>query len=164
MQAQIKGFGLTGKYIEITNLKGKVLTADKVFDSLATATQYKLMRKAATRSLQHVKKKAQSKIPIGKKIHKTYKGSMRGLGFAKRSIVVRAYRKKSENFVLAAVGVKAEAFYAVNFVELGYRAGKKGKFVRARPWLGVSYHSQKAAVVKTFKKELIQGIKKEAMK
>ena len=164
MQAQIKGSGLTGKFIEITNAKGKVLTADKVFDSLAAATKYKLMRRAATRSLQHVKKKAQQKIPVGKKIHKTYRGNMRGLGYAKRSIVVRGFKKKSDNFVLAAVGVKKEAFYAVHFVELGYRAGENGKFVRARPWLSVSYNSQKMAVVKTFKKILVEGIKKEAMK
>jgi hypothetical protein len=54
------------------------------------------------------------------------------------------------------VGVAPEAFYGVQFLELGTR------HIPRRPWLEPAYRSQSREVVELFRKKLKQQIEKQA--
>ena len=65
-------------------------------------------------------------IPVGKVAHKTYKGRLVAPGFAKRNVKRRSWGKNGRAGVI--IGVAAEAFYAVQFVDRGT------KKMTARNW------------------------------
>lgn len=90
-----------------------------------------------------VKKKAEALIPEGDEPHRTYKGRLVAPGFAKRSLRVKTYVSKDGQKAGAVLGVKKEAFYAVQFIELGTA------YVPAKPWLVPAFEStQREALAK----------------
>lgn len=82
------------------------------------------------------------------RLHKTYRGRRVAGGFSARSVrsEVRLSRDKSALFV--AIGVLKEAFYAVNFVELGVQS----RGIPARPWLRPAMESTRAEQI-----DIVQG-------
>lgn len=95
--------------------------------------------KAAEEAALPVLQKARELIPVGVDQHRTYKGRTVAPGFAKRSIRVVARLNKDKTGASASVGVAAEAFYAVQFVELGTAK------MPAQPWLRPAYQSTRQA-------------------
>lgn len=91
--------------------------------------QGKALRAAARAAITPALERAKQAIPQGVDAHRTYKGRLVQPGFARRSIRAIVVVSRDKQKVEAVLGVKAEAFYAVQFVELG--TAKKG----ARPWL-----------------------------
>lgn len=89
----------------------------------------KVLRSTVRSAMKQVKKRAEARIPQGIDAHRTYKGRLVAPGFARRSLRVIAKLDKSKHKASAVLGVRAEAFYAVQFVELG--TSKQP----ARPWL-----------------------------
>lgn len=71
---------------------------------------------------------------------KTYKGRMVTPGFAKRSVAIRAFLARTRDFVKVSLGVRREAFYAVQFIELGTSKIPK------RPWLEPAFRGAIQAV------------------
>lgn len=71
---------------------------------------------------------------------KTYKGRRVAPGFAKRSVAIRAFLARTRDFVKVSLGVRNEAFYAVQFIELG-----TSKIPR-RPWLEPAFRGAVQAV------------------
>jgi HK97 gp10 family phage protein len=76
-----------------------------------------------------VKATAAGLIPEGIDPHVTYKGRVVAPGFAKRSLRVVSRLDKKRGAAYAILGVRAEAFYAIQFVELGTSK------MAAQPWL-----------------------------
>lgn len=89
--------------------------------------------KAARAAAEPIVAKARELIPVGVDQHKTYKGRLVAPGFAKRSIRISARLNKEKTAAIASVGVEPEAFYAVQFVELGTSK------MPAQPWLQPAY-------------------------
>lgn len=97
------------------------------------------LKAAVRKSTQPVVREMRARIPVGSRIHKTYKGLIVGPGFARRSISRRT--KKSRVGLSHVIGIRAQAFYAINFLDLGPHAiisrGKrsiKPYTLRRRPW------------------------------
>lgn len=78
--------------------------------------------------------------PIDPYPKKTYKGRLVAPGFAKRSVAIRAYLARTRDSVKVSLGVAREAFYAVQFLELGTSKIPK------RPWLEPAFRGATAAV------------------
>lgn len=97
----------------------------------------KVLKQVVTTAMQDTKKVAQAMIPEGIDEHKTYKGRLVAPGFAKRSIRVVARLDKKRGSAYAVLGVLSEAFYAVQFVELGTSK------MRAQPWLRPAFAASK---------------------
>ncbi len=89
--------------------------------------------KAAAEAAEPIAQRARSLIPVGVDKHRTYKGREVQPGFAKANIRVKATFNKDKTVASAAVGVQPEAFYAVQFVELGTSK------MAAQPWLRPAY-------------------------
>lgn len=89
----------------------------------------KALRSAARAGVKPIFTQAKASIPKSQDAARTYKGRIVGPGFASRNIRTITQLKPAEGIARASVGVRAEAFYAVKFVEQGT------KKQRAQHWL-----------------------------
>jgi hypothetical protein len=91
-------------------------------------------------------------------LHKTYRGRLVAAGFAARSlkVVVRANRVKT--VFSALLGVAAEAFYALQFFELGTA------FIPAHPWLVPAFESSQDIALRQVAATLRKAVERIAKK
>lgn len=99
----------------------------------------KVLRQSVGAAMRVVMKEARTRIPVGTQEHKTYKGRLVGPGFASRSL--RVSTSFREGVASARLGVRREAFYAVQFIELG-----TSKIPR-QPWLVPSLEAKQDEAV-----------------
>lgn len=126
------------------------------FNALQAEAKLKVLRAAARKAGNLIAKEAKNRIPVGSIAHKTYRGVLVAPGFAKRSIVVKTYIDKRRGTVGAVVGVRAQAFYAVQFVEL--ERGKSS--AKGRPWLVPAFEATSEAQQDAFRQEMLRVINK----
>lgn len=127
----------------------------KLLRQLKTLTRSdggKALRRSARAAIQEPLQRARAAIPVGVDEHRTYKGRIVQPGFAKRSIRAIVTVSRDKKKVEAILGVKAEAFYAVQFVELGTTK------TPARPWLRPAFQSSEAQQISTLSTELRNAI------
>lgn len=132
------GFG--GGVVTGMGLEGvKALSAQ--LDNLKKGLDVKVMRAAVRAGIKPAFERAAQTIPIGKDVHRTYKGRLVAPGFSKRSlrIVTKVTKSGGVYNVSAALGVRREAFYAVLFTELGTSK------IPAHPWLRPALRNTQAA-------------------
>lgn len=108
-----------------------VAELDRKLAEMGKAVTGKALRAAVRAGGNVVKKAAQAKIPKGEQMHRTYKGRIVAPGFSSRNVRVVTKLDKTGEKASAAIGVRKEAFYATQFVELGVPAHG----IAARPWL-----------------------------
>jgi HK97 gp10 family phage protein len=87
---------------------------------------------------------------------KTYKGRLRTPGFARRNVARKARISRDKRTVNVMLGVKPEAFYAVQFIELGTSRIPK------QPWLEPAFRSSITEVDRRFRGQLKKLIDKAA--
>jgi len=87
---------------------------------------------------------------------KTYKGRRVAPGFASRNVARKSILSRNRSHVTVLLGVRSEAFYAVQFIELG-----TSKFPK-RPWLEPSFRASRGAVDQELQAQLIKRIDKAA--
>lgn len=130
------------------------------------------LRTAANRAMQEAKKTAQFVAPVGNPPYevkgenrtvdpypvKSYTGRLRTPGFASRNVATKATLSKDRTSVRVMLGVRPEAFYAVQFIELGTSKIPK------RPWLEPAFRRSIPAVDARFQAELKKLIDKAALK
>lgn len=132
----------------------------KKFDALNVAGKTKVLRAAGRAAGAVVVKDARTRIPVGSKAHRTHDGVLVAPGFARRSIVTRLFVNRSNGKVSAAVGVRARAFYATQFVET-----EKGKSTRrGRPWLQPAFEATRAKQISEFERRFRAVIEKARKK
>lgn len=93
----------------------------KQLSALGSLEGGKVLRAGVVQATTPVVRVARSRIPVNDRdyLQKTHKGRRVSPGFAKRNIAKRVWVSKDKRVAVAHVGVKSEAFYAVQFVELG---------------------------------------------
>jgi|TARA_Y100000034_G_scaffold133845_1_gene200620 HK97 gp10 family phage protein len=136
---------------------------DKKLEALSDPRlQRKAIRQALNFAVTPVLQSARANIPKGTKAHKTYLGRIVAPGFASRSIKKKI--KIEGTALVAKVGLKKEAFYAL-FYETGTSKGGPHSSDRpARPWLEPALEGNKTTVVKRFGEKMGTSIKKIAAK
>ncbi len=135
------------------------------FDSLAAALRElrdpkevgKTLRKGVRAGMREPLKRARQLIPVGVDAHVVgrWKGKGRVVapGFAKRSIRVITKVAKGGQMAYALLGVRAEAYYAVQFVELGTSK------MAAQPWLRPAFLGSKDPQLQALGGEINEWIK-----
>jgi len=115
----------------------------------------KTLRQSTRNAMTIIKREAKLRIPVGDRAHRTYKGRLVPPGFAKASIkaVSRRPRRGSAK-ARVSLGVKKEAFYATQFVELGTSK------MQARPWLVPAMEAKRSAAEQKIASELKRKIDK----
>jgi len=131
---------------------------DAQLAALGDAVTGKALRGAVRAGGNVVKKQAQANIPVGSRMHKTYKGRWVAPGFSKRSLRVVTKLDRNKQRASAAIGVRAEAFYAALFVELGTAKNP------ARPWLRPAMANTQAAQIDAMGAAMRRAILRAAKK
>lgn len=118
------------------------------------------LRAAVRTPMRLVQAKAKANIsafsPGQTDIHRTYKGRLVGAGFAARSIRIKIQLSRDKQAAFAFLGVAPEAFYAVQFFELGTA------HIARQPWLVPAFESSQDAVVSAMAAELRKRIERIA--
>ena len=96
-----------------------------------------VLKGAVSDAMGKVRDQARQNVPVGRKRHRTYKGRLVSPGFAKRSLRVLARLSKDKTRAYALLGVRSEAFYALQFIELGTSR------IPRRPWLVPAFEASK---------------------
>lgn len=126
------------------------------FDQLKLAGQEKVLRAAVRSAGNAVAKEARQRIPVGSIAHRTYRKNLVSPGFARRSIRVLTYVDKRNGRVGAVVGVRAQAYYATQFVEL-----ERGKSkVKGKPWLRPAFEATTERQISEFNRAFLRVINK----
>lgn len=128
----------------------------KKLEQLEDVPFTKFFRSGMTGGGNVVKKEAVRRIPRGRLPHKTYKGRIVGAGFASRNVIVRTKIYKRKGIAVTQIGVKREAFYATQFIELGTRK------MRARPWLVPAFESAQGQAFSRIYTQMEKRLKKIA--
>lgn len=127
-------------------------------DKLSAKASGTILRRAANAAVKPVIAEARARIPVNKinALHKTYKGRYVAPGFAQRSVASKVSLSRDKRAVFASIGVKREAFYAVNFVEVG--TSRQGK----QPWLRPAFQATQSKQLTAFSEVLKKEIDKVA--
>jgi HK97 gp10 family phage protein len=119
----------------------------------------KALRSAAMSSMLPAFKDAKANAPVGNPPFeggkdpypiKTYKGNLRVPGFAKRNVARKSRLSRDKRKANVYLGVKPEAFYAINFIEFGTAT------IAKRPWLEPSFRRS----IPTVRARLSERLKK----
>lgn len=112
--------------------------------------------------MKGVMKRAQANIvrisPGLRALHRTYKGRLVSAGFAARSIRMAVRLSPDKTSAYSVLGVLAEAFYALQFLELGTA------YIARQPWLTPAFYSSKDESIRGVGIELKKRIDRIAAK
>jgi len=119
---------------------------------LSRNAQGRALRAAVRAGIKPAQARAKQLIPVGDEAHKTEQGKVVRPGFARRSIraIVKVSRDKTRAEAL--LGVRKEARYAVQFIELG------SSKTPAQPWLRPAFASQQQQMVEAIAESLRKTI------
>jgi HK97 gp10 family phage protein len=132
----------------------------KKFDQLSVAGKAKVLRAACRGAGAAVAKDARTRIPVGSESHRTYDKQLVAPGFARRSIVVQVQKNFTTGAISAVVGVRARAFYAMQFIEM--ERGKSSQ--TGRPWLVPAFEATRAKQISEFERRFKDVIAKALKK
>jgi HK97 gp10 family phage protein len=123
---------------------------ERKLKKLDGAVSEKVLRSAVMNASTPAFKAIKAAAPVGKKAHRTHKGNLVAPGFLRRSIkrFSRIRHGRSRSWAAASIGVRAEAYYGLQFVELGT------KKMRARPWFVQAFKSQQKRMEQRFIQQL----------
>lgn len=132
----------------------------KFFELANSKEMYQAMRASVRDPMRDVMKRARSNIlsisPGERDAHLTYKGRLVTAGFASRS--VRMAVRQTKGVVYAVVGLLAEAFYALQFFELGTST------IPPQPWLVPAFLASKDDALRKMGEALLSKIEQIAAK
>lgn len=97
-----------------------------------------ITRNAVRAGIGAAYKAAKTRIKKGDQAFRTYTGRLVGPGFASRNIRVISVLSKDKTSATAILGVRKEAYYAVQFLERGTSK------MAAQPWLRPSFYGTAA--------------------
>ncbi len=106
--------------------------------------------KASTLAVRNIR----SAAPVGKVYHKTYRDRIVSPGFLKRSIAKRT--RFRQGVATAFIGVKAEAFYGVTFLE----KGKPSQIAKYKGWFTKAFERSEDQMLGKFSEEVNKTIDK----
>lgn len=129
---------------------------EKKLDRLSHLNQGRALRVALNASANPVVKQARATVPRGDVPHKTYKGRWVSPGFASRNIRKKVWIARNKTYGSAMVGVRSEAFYALQFLELGTSE------IPRRPWLEPAFRLTRGSQTSLFAQKMREYIAKVA--
>lgn len=146
------------------DLEGYAELSKKLYELASPKEGLAALKESVRRPMRQVLRKAQANIakisPGKRELHRTYTGRLVSRGFAARSLKVEVRVSKDKTSASALLGVRREAFYAVQFFELGTA------YIPKQPWLVPALESSRdsaiAAVGATMRKRIEAIAKKRA--
>lgn len=138
-----------------SQLEGVADLTGKLVD-LGLKFAVKELRRTVKDALGIAEHKARASMPQGDVPHFTYRGRLVSPGYALSTLHIETTINKQRGAAIAFLGVGREAFYAVQFVELGTA------HMQAQPWLRPSFESSEDPMLQQITVGLREGIKRTA--
>lgn len=129
------------------------------FKDLETRVASKALRSAVGRAVTPVKREMKLRAPVGSVPHFTYKHRLVAPGFLRNSIRSRTSIKAG--VASAIIGVRAEAFYGVQFVDVGQHGVRQQA---AQPWFRTVFTGNQRQMSQDIYKYLHTAIEKSKRK
>ena len=129
---------------------------DRKLAALGGALGQKVLRNATRAAMTPVLAAARAAAPVGTEAHRTYQGRLVAPGFAKRNLRIVTYRNRQTGKVGALLGVRREAFYALQFWVYGHYGRKR------KDWFTPAFEGAKSEVLKLLQTETAKRILKAA--
>jgi HK97 gp10 family phage protein len=126
------------------------------FNELGVKFASRELRGSVKDALTEAEHRARSRMPQGTEPHKTYRGRLVSPGYAISTLHIETGIDKRAGAAFAALGVGREAFYEVQFQELGTA------FHAAQPWLVPSFEESEPAMLENLKGSMIKRLEKVA--
>lgn len=129
----------------------------KKLELLSDIAAAKIVRSTLRSAMLPAKKKAQAAaatLSQRGKPHRTFKGRLVAPGFASRNLRIIVTRGKGGENPRALLGVRAEAYYAVAFLELGTSTISK------TPWLVPSFEAAQPEIMEKMISDLKRKIER----
>lgn len=123
---------------------------------LGKATSGRVLKAAVGEAMLPTFRQALSTVPVGTRPHRTYKGRMVEPGFAQQNLRLKTWVSRDKSAAAAMVGVAPEAYYVLQFIELGTSR------IPAAPWLTPAFESNKDAGVRIIAQEMRTRIERIA--
>lgn len=140
--------------VEVSNVEG-LRELDAKLKALADPKiNSQVLRAGAVAGMRKVLARAKATVPVGTVAHKTYKGRIVAPGFASRSLRVKGTVSRDKTRAYALLGVRPEAFYAVQFIELGTAK------MPARPWLRPAFEASQDVAVAALRDAMVKRLEK----
>lgn len=133
----------------VKNLTGKLT-------ELGAKLAARELRGTVKAALQEAEHQARTAIPVGEVAHRTYRGRIVSPGFALSTLHIETKLDKRTGSAIAFLGVGREAFYAVQFLELGTAK------MAARPWLRPAFIGSQDAMLQAIGNELRDRVERIA--
>lgn len=121
--------------------------------NLAPTLEKKVLRSAASKAGTVILRDLKSAAPVGKRIHKTFKGTVASPGYLKRHI--KKVTKSKSGVVSVIFGVTKEAFYGVQFLERGTK-----NVERFKGWFSKAFERSEKKAIEVFIQEGRKAIDK----
>lgn len=122
-------------------VEGTKELTEKLRELASPKEQAATLRAAVREPMRDVMRVAQSNIsrisPGKRQIHRTYKGRLVTAGFAARNLRMITRTSRDKQMAQSVLGVRKEAFYALQFFELG-----TAKIPR-QPWLMPAFYQSR---------------------
>lgn len=147
-----------GAFVDARYKLEGVAALDKKLRELGQAFSVPIMRAAVRAAIKPARERTEQLIPIGKDLHRTYRGRLVAPGFSKRSLRTVTRVSQDKRTVSAALGVRREAFYAILFTEIGTAK------MDARPWLRPAFRQTREQQQTLLAQKLKDRIDKVAAK
>lgn len=137
----------------------------KKLSQLTTLQEGKILKSSSKFAMAAALKRARVNIPVGGKVgrsgrvtvsHLTYDGKRVQAGFAKSQLRTAAFVNKEGTIGGALLTTTKQAFYAINFVELGTR------YQLPQPWIRKSLLEARSDVEDRLASKIAEGINKIA--
>lgn len=148
--------GASSQFVEFIPNPAALKELDRKLAGLTVAARGKALRAAVTKGIKPALAAARQAIPVGTVEHKTYKGRLVTPGFARKNVATNVRVSKDKTAATAELGVRPEAFYATEFVELGTSR------MAAQPWLVPSFNSTASEQIAAASEALKAAIEKAA--
>lgn len=115
----------------------------------------KALRAATRNAATPIVRAARLRVPVGTRAHRSYKGNLLTPGYARRSIKKTVRRRgRGRTVAIVDVGVRPEAFYAVQFLEVGTAK------MAARAWLVPAFEAARDDVEQRLSAQLKRQIER----
>jgi HK97 gp10 family phage protein len=130
----------------------------QLFKLLGKAVSGRVLKQAVHEGMMETYRRALATVPVGERSHRTYKGNLVEPGFAQQNLRLKTWVSKDKTAAAAMVGVNPEAYYVLQFIELGTSR------IPAAPWLTPAFESSKDEAVRVVGQQMRDKITRAAQR
>lgn len=131
-----------------------VAALTKQLEQLGSLDNGAALKRCVKSGINEAFKVAQQIIPVGTKPHRLQNGLLVNYGYAKSALRTISTINSAKNVASGILGVRKQAFYILQYIELGTRK------MRAQPWIRRALNDSRDDAEEALRRSLVVSINK----